>query len=212
MGSLTPIGGGGGGVATVTGGAPIASSGGANPNITHNNSGVAAGLYFNSTVAVDALGHVTGAAGGLILAKSFVAVVAPLDAAENILFTIPIPALPANAVLRIFAGLTMTGNANAKTLRARLSGIGGTILYTFNYTGSASGLMELYVANRNSALSQYAAGYGMRNNAAPGSQTAVSAVDTSTGVETIVITVQKAVGADAFSLDGAIAEILSDGT
>jgi hypothetical protein len=42
----------------VTGTAPIASTGGANPNISHNASGVAAGTY--DLVTVNATGHATG--------------------------------------------------------------------------------------------------------------------------------------------------------
>lgn len=57
-------GGGGGGVNTVTATAPIASSGGANPNITHNVSGVVAAAYTNASITVDDKGHVTLAASG----------------------------------------------------------------------------------------------------------------------------------------------------
>ena len=46
------------GVTAVTATAPISSSGGDTPNITHDNSGVTAGTY--DSVAVDAKGHVTG--------------------------------------------------------------------------------------------------------------------------------------------------------
>ena len=46
------------GVTAVTATAPISSSGGDTPNITHDNSGVTAGTY--DSVTVDAKGHVTG--------------------------------------------------------------------------------------------------------------------------------------------------------
>ena len=55
---------GGGIVTNVTATAPIASSGGPTPNISHQASGVAAGAYTNASVMVDADGHVTAAASG----------------------------------------------------------------------------------------------------------------------------------------------------
>ena len=49
---------------SVSGSAPIASSGGATPTISLNNSGVVAATYTNATVAVDAHGLVTSASSG----------------------------------------------------------------------------------------------------------------------------------------------------
>jgi hypothetical protein len=53
-----------GGVTSVTASAPIASSGGSTPNISHNTSGVSAATYTNATVAVNATGHITSASNG----------------------------------------------------------------------------------------------------------------------------------------------------
>lgn len=57
-------GGGGGTVTAVTASAPLASTGGPTPDISHNASGVVAATYTNSTVTVDATGHVTAASSG----------------------------------------------------------------------------------------------------------------------------------------------------
>lgn len=54
----------GGTVTSVTATAPLASTGGTTPNISHNNSGVVAGAYTNASVTVNATGHVTAAASG----------------------------------------------------------------------------------------------------------------------------------------------------
>jgi hypothetical protein len=51
-------------VTDVTASAPLSSTGGATPDISHGTSGVAAGTYPNATVTVDATGHVTSASSG----------------------------------------------------------------------------------------------------------------------------------------------------
>lgn len=63
-GHVTGIAAGSAGVTSVTASAPLASSGGATPNVTHGNSGVSAGTYMNATVTVNASGHVTFASSG----------------------------------------------------------------------------------------------------------------------------------------------------
>ena len=84
---------GGGIVTNVTATAPIASSGGPTPNISHQASGVAAGAYTNASVTVNADGHVTAAASG----------------------TAPVTTVSATPPLAVSGGLTPTVAYDAAT-------------------------------------------------------------------------------------------------
>lgn len=89
---------GGSGVTAVTASAPLASSGGTTPNITHNASSVTAGSYGNANVTVDATGHVTAASDGTGQILGFNSVIADesttsltpvsLTTADSVTFTL----------------------------------------------------------------------------------------------------------------------------
>lgn len=105
-----------GGVTSVTGTAPIASSGGATPAISLNNSGVSAGTYTNATVQVSAKGLVTSASNGTAPVTS-VGVTAPVTSTGGTTPTIGLSVTPANpggavALQAAYPGTQQTGNAN----------------------------------------------------------------------------------------------------
>lgn len=121
---------------------------------------------------------------------------------ENILATIPIPAglLGLNKSLSIDVTFgNITNNANVKTYRARLGGIGGTTIATAPLTSAASGRHVGIVSNRNAANAQVA------NVGGSGIGTTTIAIITGTIDTTVdqdlVLTMQHATGSDVSNLE-----------
>lgn len=144
-----------------------------------------------------------------LLSKSGVAVIAPNDLLENVLATINVPALHPNDQLRLYVLATCTNNANVKTIRARLGGIGGVAYEAVNMANNVSLSFVTEIVNRNAVNSQIGpptVGYGLSVN-----PPVTSAVDTSVP-QTIVLTAQKAVAGDVMVLECFLCEIISDGT
>ncbi len=145
-----------------------------------------------------------------ILKRSATPVSAPADTNEDILATITIPGgtLGLNGQFELRTLFTVNNNANAKTLRVRLGGIGGTIYETINAANNVSANLLTQFANRGAANSQVGApntAYGLSTSAV-----ITSAVDTSADT-TVVITGQKAVAGDTITLESYIAEIATAG-
>lgn len=143
-----------------------------------------------------------------VLAQSAVQVVAPANTSENTLATITVPAnvMGANGRLRIWTVLTCTNNANAKTLRFRFSGAAGTIVASEGLASVAELSLVAEIANRNATNSQHAINHRKAFFAVASSTTA--AIDT-TAATTIVITIQKATGADVVNLESYAVELLT---
>lgn len=121
-------GGGGGGVASVTASAPLASSGGLNPNISLNVSGVTAATYTYATVAVDVYGRVTSASSGTAPA----------------LMTIgEIPGGPVNGLNTVF---TTAANYQANTTAVYVNGVRQLRGVGNDYTESGANQITFTVA------------------------------------------------------------------
>lgn len=130
------------------------------------------------------------------------------DTNETVMATIAIPAgaLGANGILRISTAWSCTNNANNKTARLRLGGIGGTALMAPVLTTSGA-YIQRTVHNRNSQSSQIISlGASSVNSFSTGTP-ATAAVDTSAALY-VVITGQLATGTDTLSLESYLVEIL----
>jgi hypothetical protein len=176
------------------------------------------GLYVTIDSATAAAARAMQAAigGWYILAQSAVPVSGAADTNENTLATITVPAnaMGPNGSLRVSVYFTFTGSTNAKTLRARFSGGAGTQYVNIGTAASATTALsfEVLIQNRNATNSQVG---GMpnypvqQNSSSPGvwtTSTATSSVDT-TAATTIVITGQKATGAETLTLERYIAQL-----
>lgn len=139
--------------------------------------------------------------GSLILGASGVATAAPAnDTNENILATINIPQLPANALIVYRVAISQTNNANVKSMRLRLGGIAGTDLWgALSVASQARYCFDGVIQNRGATNSQVAHFmYGATAFASAAAATA--SIDTSAPT-TLVITAQKATGTDTVTLE-----------
>lgn len=164
--------------------------------------------YFNALVAGTERTEVRAALAGQgpiqVLGQGGAAVTAPLDTAENILATISIPAgtMGLNDTLEILTLWTYTGSTNAKTLRIRLGGIGGTqFMNSARNSGTEVGLqMPYFIRSRNSLSSQV--GYGSGNFAFSASTSApTTGAINMANAQDLVITGTKATGAESLILE-----------
>ena len=114
----------------------------------------------------------------------------------------------ANGILRIWPFWSFTNNANVKTARVRLGGIGGTQI--LNAVGANLGSIQQLqlLRNRNSQSSQVGipAALGNLFNGTSGAPLTAT-VDTSVAQD-LVFTGQLASGADTLTLESYLVEIL----
>lgn len=145
--------------------------------------------------------------GFILLDESNVAANLTGTLTETIIATTTLPILQANDVLRIETlWSTPGGNANNKTMRIRLGGIGGTQYLNLVNTTQLTFWEIRTIANRNSLSSQVgrSTGAGMGNSSGAA---VTSAVDTSVST-TLVFTGQLANTGDTITLERYLVELL----
>jgi hypothetical protein len=134
-------------------------------------------------------------------------VACPADTTEDILATITIPPLSANAMARVWMVWETTNNANVKTYRVRLGGIAGFVFGSGNVASNITTATVAWLQNQNATNSQVggvtdiSASIGSR-----GTAISTGAIDTSVST-TIVITAMKATAGDTMNLRSYLVEI-----
>jgi hypothetical protein len=139
-----------------------------------------------------------------VLAQSAVSVANTAVITEEVLATITVPAnaMGPNGIIEIWSAWSNNNNANSKTFRIRVGGIGGTVIFSASNTTSISLMRPSHWMNVNSASSQRTSSSSGQGGAvgASGGALVTTSVDTTASVD-IVITGQKAVSGDTLSLD-----------
>ncbi len=129
---------------------------------------------------------------------------------ETALATVSMPglAMGPNGILRVTAQFSCTNNANVKTARLRLGGIGGTAMYAIAVTSTAGGTFQRTIQNRNSNSSQIISFGSASANSYTTVTTAAltSTVDTSATVS-VVLSGELAVGTDTISIEQFLMEV-----
>jgi len=138
---------------------------------------------------------------GAVYHSSIGAVTAAADTAENALYTLTVPggAIGPNGSLHVSFFMIAPGITGTHTMRVRLGGISGTVIYGQAKSANTTWMQKIVVKNLNSASSQ--AGYmdfqfydvGADGNAK------TAAIDTSADMD-LVISGQKTVGGDTLTL------------
>ena len=138
---------------------------------------------------------------------------APVDLNENILFTAKIPAgaMGTAGAIKLYLAFAHTANANVKTLRVRLGGIGGTVVWSAlpGATSASTTRAQIVIGNSGAANSQVSTAMTQIDAVMQNVGAIASAIDTSVAT-TLVVTCQKAtVAGDSIVLQNATAEIAS---
>lgn len=137
---------------------------------------------------------------------------APADLNENILFTAKLPAatLGTAGAIKLYLAWAHTANANVKTLRVRLGGIGGTVIWSAQpgATSASTTRTEIVCGNTGATNSQISTAITQIDAVIQNVGAISSAIDTSVAT-TIVVTCQKATAGDSIVLQNAVAEAIT---
>lgn len=178
----------------------------------------AAGFYyctFSTTTAGVAFLDAAPASGVLTIPASPTAVTDGKgaftgDTGEEFGITINVPALTANAAIRIGSMCSMNNNANVKTFRVRFSGNGGTIFFASALANLASSGFIGRITNTGATGKQISPFEGSVS-AALSSFNVLGTIDTSV-TTTLVLSLQKATATDNIVVLPPTVELLTDGT
>lgn len=118
------------------------------------------------------------------------------DTTETALATIALPPLGPNDRIEVRAQYSCTNNANTKTARARLGGIGGTLYATGAMTTSSCQLV-FYIQNKGATNSQEGSSQAASGSAAP---IVTSALDTTTSQNLVLSGLCNTSAADTITL------------
>jgi hypothetical protein len=143
-----------------------------------------------------------------ILGQSSQNVAVPSQTTEYAWATLPIPAytLGSNGLIRVKGRMLCTNNANAKTLRVRLGGISGTIVFSAAAANSAYVTFSCEIGNTATNVQSTVGDYV--KDATPVSPVGIaSAIDT-TALQNLVISGQKATAGDTCILLNYAVEII----
>lgn len=146
-----------------------------------------------------------GPVGGQLLHyNSGAAVSAPGDVNENVLITVTLRggSLGLSGGIEAVVDLSLTSNANAKTLRWRLGGLSGTVISSLNAASKSADLCFMYFSNRGSASAQKIATWDIFTNATY-QNSSTTAVDTTQSID-LVLTMQKASAGDTVTVNQAL--------
>jgi hypothetical protein len=141
--------------------------------------------------------------------SSGAAISVPADTTEDILVTVTLPPLSSTSQIRVQSQVSCTNNANVKTIRVRLGGIGGTIFLSPPFANQGGGGLWGIISNRGATNSQVCnvPGNAFHPLGAGVVANVTGAIDTSVST-TLVITGQKASGGDTLTLDHYLIEVL----
>lgn len=174
------------------------------------------------TYVVAAVGGITTYDSGVInlnfmsrqvIKQSHVVIASTNTTVEELLASVIIPGgtIGANGLIRCLAFWTVTSNANVKSARIRLGGIGGTIYSLLSLASSTSGQAYCIIRNAGAVDAQTGPSASAPVFGAQTGGSVVASYDTTKDVE-IAFTSEKAVGTDVMGLRGYSVEVSPDFT